>query len=97
MTSTCFQEVSPEARHFGLLWRMTSRVAEIGHPSVHCRNGSRSFRLLSDEHLFEDNEGGARDRARRSAEAAGATVRVFEILSDETSHEAVAARAMSAL
>lgn len=55
------EEVSWEARHFGLLWRMTSRITEFDPPNRFVDEMVRGpFASFRHEHLFEDNDGGTR-------------------------------------
>lgn len=55
------QEVSWEARHFGVLWRMTSRITEFDAPKRFVDEMVRGpFASFRHEHLFEDNDGGTR-------------------------------------
>jgi ligand-binding SRPBCC domain-containing protein len=55
------QEVSWEARHFGVLWRMTSRITEFDPPHRFVDEMVRGpFASLRHEHLFEGRHGGTR-------------------------------------
>jgi len=55
------EEVSWEARHFGLLWRMTSRITEFDPPHRFVDEMVRGpFASFRHEHLFEDHGDGTR-------------------------------------
>jgi ligand-binding SRPBCC domain-containing protein len=55
------EEVTWEARHFGLLWRMTSRITEFDAPNRFVDEMVRGpFASFRHEHLFEDTDGGTR-------------------------------------
>lgn len=55
------EEVSWEARHFGLLWRMTSRITEFEPPHRFVDEMVRGpFASFRHEHLFEDHGDGTR-------------------------------------
>lgn len=53
------QEVSWEARHFGLTWRMTSRITQLDAPVRFVDEMVRGpFSRFRHEHLFEPGDGG---------------------------------------
>ncbi len=55
------QEVSWEARHFGLMWRMTSRITEFHPPHRFVDEMVRGpFASFRHEHLFEEAGSGTR-------------------------------------
>ena len=55
------EEVTWEARHFGLLWRMTSRITEFDPPHRFVDEMVRGpFASFRHEHLFEEGGGGTR-------------------------------------
>lgn len=55
------EEVTWEARHFGRLWRMTSRITALDPPHRFVDEMVRGpFASFRHEHLFEDNDGGTR-------------------------------------
>ena len=55
------EEVSWEARHFGVLWRMTSRVTEFDRPHRFVDEMIRGpFSSFRHEHLFTDNGTGTK-------------------------------------
>lgn len=52
-------EVTFRARHFGLRWRMTSRISAYDPPRCFVDEQTRGpFRALRHEHYFEDSGGG---------------------------------------
>jgi len=55
------QEVSWQARHFGIQWRMTSRISEFSPPTRFVDEMVRGpFAAFRHEHLFEARAGGTR-------------------------------------
>lgn len=55
------EEVSWEARHFGILWRMTSRITEFEPPHRFVDEMVRGpFASFRHEHVFEPHGAGAR-------------------------------------
>ncbi|HVF14463.1 MAG TPA: SRPBCC family protein [Acidimicrobiales bacterium] len=55
------EEVSWEARHFGVTWRMTSRIVEFDRPRRFVDEMVRGpFVAFRHEHLFEGHGGGTR-------------------------------------
>ena len=55
------EEVSWEARHFGILWRMTSRITEFDRPHRFVDEMVRGpFASFRHEHFFEDDGGRTR-------------------------------------
>jgi ligand-binding SRPBCC domain-containing protein len=55
------EEVSWEARHFGLLWRMTSRITEFDPPHRFVDEMVRGpFASFRHEHLFEESDSATR-------------------------------------
>ena len=55
------EEVTWEARHFGVRWRVTSRITEFEPPHRFVDEMVRGpFALFRHEHSFEEHEGGTR-------------------------------------